>query len=295
MRLADQLARERTDDDLVRLRESLQARRHVRRLPHDVRALPGRFPNDVADHDRSRIDAHAHREGRIEHVVGRANGGDRIEDRQSAAHGSFRIVLVRLRATEVDKDTIAEILGDVPVVACHDVRARVVIGANHVAQVFRVDAGRERGRVDEVAEHHGERPSFAVAAPRRRARVGVGGLTEHREAACEDRDGLQELFAGSERNVETLQILLGKVGHDLEVDFVLGEAGRVLREAEPLEPLVDIASQVPICAAYVIGEGRIPRIRADRRESTRLSCYVVFELPDDEFLLRDDVLHQIPD
>ena len=37
-----------------------------------------------------------------------------------------------------------------------------VIGADHLAQILRVKPRRERGRADEVAEHHGELAAFGI-------------------------------------------------------------------------------------------------------------------------------------
>ncbi len=242
-RFADQLARERTDDDRVRLCQCLQPRGHVRGLADDARALRRSFADDVADDHRTGGDADAHGKRRLQDVVHRTERGNRLDDRQCAPHGAFRVVLVRLRIAEIHEDAVAEVLGDVAVVARDDLRARVEIIADDVAQVLRIDARGERGRVDEIAEHHGELTPLAIAAPRRRVRVDAGGSVDRRGVAAESGNRLQQLLAWSERNVETLQILLRQLAQDVEIDLVLEEARRVLFEAERLEPLIDIASQ----------------------------------------------------
>ena len=53
----------------------------------------------------------------------------------------------------------------------------------------------------------------------------------------------QESLAVTERNVEILEILLGQVGQDIEVQLVRGEKGRILPETKLLQPLIDSAGQ----------------------------------------------------
>jgi hypothetical protein len=63
---------------------------------------------------------------------------------------------VRLRVAEVDHHPVAEVLGDVSVEALGSGDADPAILADDLAQLLGVDALRQLGRADEVAEHHGE-------------------------------------------------------------------------------------------------------------------------------------------
>ena len=40
----------------------------------------------------------------------------------------------------------------------------------------------------------------------------------------------------AERNAQFLQIGLGHIGQDIEIDGILGKDGRVLREPDPIKP-----------------------------------------------------------
>ena len=63
---------------------------------------------------------------------------------------------MRLRVAEVNEKPVAEVLGDVPLVARDDLGAGRLIGADDLSEVLRVQPGGERRRADQVAEHHGE-------------------------------------------------------------------------------------------------------------------------------------------
>ena len=71
-----------------------------------------------------------------------------------------RIIFVGLGIAEVDEQTIAEILRDMPVKTGDYLGAGVLIGLHHLLQVFGVKLCRERGRADQVTEEHRELAPF---------------------------------------------------------------------------------------------------------------------------------------
>ncbi len=67
-----------------------------------------------------------------------------------------RVVLVRAGKAEVGEYPIAKELGDKAVIARHDARTGVLIGADDLAHVLGIEPRRQGGRTDEIAEHDGE-------------------------------------------------------------------------------------------------------------------------------------------
>ena len=111
---------------------------------------PANHPTDqIADHDQSRCDANARLQGRV--GLQAAHSRDQL---QPCAHRPLRIVLMGLRIAEIDEDAVAHILRHEAAEALHGLGDAFLIGRNDLAQVFRVHAGRECRRADQVREHH---------------------------------------------------------------------------------------------------------------------------------------------
>ena len=87
------------------------------------------------------------------------NGLDNVARR---THCAFRCVLVRMRIAEVSKDAVAQVLGEIAVVARDRAGAGVLIGTHDVADVFGIGTGGEFGRADEIGEHYCELPALAI-------------------------------------------------------------------------------------------------------------------------------------
>jgi hypothetical protein len=68
--------------------------------------------------------------------------------------------------TEVDEQTIAQILRDMPLEAGDHLGAGVLIGPHHLAPVFGVELAGEHGRVHQVTEQDGELTAFGFWGPR---------------------------------------------------------------------------------------------------------------------------------
>src|SRR5262245_37974208 len=89
----------------------------------------------------------------LESAIERRHG---LHHAKPSAHRPLRIVFMRLRVAKVDQQTIAEILGDVALEALDDLSTGLLIGAYHLTVVFRIELTGKAGRVDQIAEQHGE-------------------------------------------------------------------------------------------------------------------------------------------
>ena len=69
---------------------------------------------------------------------------------------------MRLRVAEIDHHPVAHVLGDKPVEAADRLGDSAMVIPDQLAQILRVVTGRERGRADQIAEHHGQLPAFGV-------------------------------------------------------------------------------------------------------------------------------------
>ena len=156
--IADQPARARGDDDRVRLGQGLQPGGEVRRLTDDRLFLRRAFADQIADDHQPGGDPDA----RLE------LGGFDIEATDSVDHAQPRpdrplgIVLMRPRVAEINQNTVAHVFRDKAVEARDDLGDGAVIGGDDLAQILGIEPRRERGRADEIAEHHRQLPAFGV-------------------------------------------------------------------------------------------------------------------------------------
>ncbi|HVI61841.1 MAG TPA: hypothetical protein VM910_04490 [Bradyrhizobium sp.] len=222
--IAEQPAGGGGDDDRSGLSQGLKAGCKVRRLS-DHRVLAQRtLAAEVADHHDAARDANADRERFRGARLELSNGGDDIEPRP---HGSLGIVFVRDWIAEISQYPVAPELGEEAVIGSRDTGAGGVIGIDHSAHVLRIEAGRQRRRANQIADHHGEVTAFGL-------------VTRHRFGRCFSRcrsgwklcDRAQNLAAMPQQNAEILEVLLGQIADDREVDGVVGEPLGVLTQAD---------------------------------------------------------------
>ena len=141
------------DQDGVGLRFRLHARGDVGRFA-ERQLLAPLAASHLAHDDQSGVDAGAHVEALATHR-------DRLHLLQDFEPGLDRaqgVVLVRRGVSEIGQDAVAQVLGDVTLVAADDIRADALIPGVQLAQIFRVHALCERGRPDQVHEEDGELP-----------------------------------------------------------------------------------------------------------------------------------------
>ena len=162
---------------------------------------------------------------------------DRVDDGEAGAHRPLGVVLMRLWVAEIDQHPIAHILGDEPGERGDRVGDAAVIGADHLAQILRIEACRQRGRADQIAEHHGQLPPLGLAGDR----GGSGRCCDLRRFAAQSGERGQQLPAVADRSdAEAKQIIRRQFGQHFCVDVVGGEGRCVLLETEPAQPVSDI-------------------------------------------------------
>jgi hypothetical protein len=81
---------------------------------------------------------------------------------------------VSLGITEVNKHTVAHVLGDKSSKGRDVVGDAAVIGADDLAQILGVEASRQRRRTDQIAEHHSQLALFCVNGDWSRLGRGLG-------------------------------------------------------------------------------------------------------------------------
>src|SRR5262252_7022741 len=89
-------------------------------------------------------------------------GSHGIQNFQPSPYCSVSVIFMCLRIAEVDKQTITEKLGDMPIVALDHLGTYSLICTDDFPVLFGVELGGEVGGIDQVAEHHRELPSFRV-------------------------------------------------------------------------------------------------------------------------------------
>jgi hypothetical protein len=248
-RAADQPPRRGSDQDRVGLRQRLQPGRQVGRLADDRLLLGGAFADKVADDHHSGGDADPRRQGLAD---GRAEPPDRLDGGQAGQHRAFGVVLVRPRVAEVGQHPVAHVLGDVALEAGDLAGDRVLVGADHLAHLLRVEPAGERRRADQVDEHDRQLPPFrAGRRPRlwrsigrdRAAAAAAVGL------APQGGDGVEQPAAVAERgHAEFLEVLPRQPGQQPGIDVVLAERRFVSLQAQAPQPSRDVHLSSPLGA-----------------------------------------------
>ena len=138
---------------------ALQARREVRRLADDAALLRLSRSDEVADHDKPGGDADTH----LQRSAGRGRElRHRLDQRKPGTHGALGVMLVGLGIAEISQHAVAHVLGDEPAGLGDLLGAATVIGTDDLAHVLGIQPRRQRGRADEVAEHHRELAALGV-------------------------------------------------------------------------------------------------------------------------------------
>ncbi len=202
---AHQPAGRLADDHVARSRDRLEPCGEVGRLADHRLLLRCTLADQIADHDEPGRDA----DPGGECLAGRCRQpADRLNKRQPRAHGPLPLVLMRPRIAEIGQHAVAHELGDEALEACYHPGAGVLIRAQHLAHVLRIDPRRERGRSDQIDEHHRQLPPLGFGA-----RSGLWGLRRWRDLGCrchrerwlrQSRDRLEQLHSRPERDTELL-------------------------------------------------------------------------------------------
>ena len=235
---AGQPPRARPDHHGPRCRQRLQPRRQVRRLADHRLLLRGTLADQVADHDQTGGDPDPH----LQWLTG---GGveprHRPDQRQTGAHRPLGVVLVGARIAEINEHSVSHVFRDKSAATLDDRSDAAVIGADHRAQILRVEPRRQCRRADQIAEQHRQLPPLGLRLhpplPRLRGRA--------REGAAQRRDRLQELPARPDRQPQRREIRLGQLRQHLDVDLILAERRLVALEPQSAKPRRDIHAALP--------------------------------------------------
>jgi hypothetical protein len=110
-----------------------------------------------------------------------------------------------------------------------------VIGADHVAQFFRVEPSRKRRRADQIAKHHRQLPALGLGGRRCGRRLFLGrlfgagdGKTLSRSAAI--------AFSNFRRGPTGSPSVVSQLRQHLGVDLVVGERRHIALKAQTLQP-----------------------------------------------------------
>jgi len=138
---------------------------------------------------------------------------------------------------KIDEHPIAHVFSNETIEPGDRFRDAFVISANYRTQIFGIEPCRECGRANEVGEHHSQLTALGVVWP--------GRLGLHRRQGCrygnrnvaEIADRAQHFASIAEQDPQLLQILIGEIGKDAEVNAIFDETLRVLGHAESFEPV----------------------------------------------------------
>ena len=211
------------NNDGVRLGQCLQACGKVRRFADDQFFARGAATDNVADNNQSRRDADA---GLQAAAVRRRDPANRIDDGKRRAHGAFGGVFVRLRIAKIGEHAVAEEFGDISVEPRNPAGAGILVALDQVAHVLGIKRGGERCRTDEIAEQ--DRDLSTLGFRRWDGFRGCRGRVGHclrclDGCAMQGGDCFDELSPMTEGNPELLEIGLGQIGKNVEVDVIVGQ------------------------------------------------------------------------
>src|SRR5712691_4467145 len=156
-----------TDDDRIRRRQPLNTGGDVGGFTHRELLLAAPTAHLAHDHHPG-VDADADRQ--LHPIVLRQTGIERshgFHNTKTSADGSAGIVLMRLGITTVHQQPIPEILDNMAVKPLNDYGSGLLVGADDLPQIFRVELAGKGRRVHEVTEHHCELAPFGVWGLRR--------------------------------------------------------------------------------------------------------------------------------
>ena len=85
----------------------------------------------------------------------------RLDQGKPGPHRALGIVLMGLGIAEIGQHSVAHVLGDEAAGLGDEIGAAAVVCADDLAHILGVEARREGGRTDQIAEHDGELTAFS--------------------------------------------------------------------------------------------------------------------------------------
>jgi hypothetical protein len=113
--------------------------------------------DQVTDNDESSRDPDARSQG-----CAGLQPGQRRDQLQASAYRPLGVVLVSLWIPEINEHAIAHILRDEPIEPAHRFGSAFLVRRNNLSKVFRVHAGGQYRRADQVGEHRGDLAAFGA-------------------------------------------------------------------------------------------------------------------------------------
>ena len=139
----------------VWLGQSLQASRQVGCFTNHRLLLRRARAEQITDNDEPRRDADAQLQ-----PLAQIEKRHRIDERKPGAHGSFGVILMRVRVPEIRENAVTHVFGDKPVKPRQHRGDGFVIGADDITQILGVEPCCKLRRADEITEHYSERAAF---------------------------------------------------------------------------------------------------------------------------------------
>ena len=149
------------------------------------------------------------------------------------------LVLVRLGPAEIGEHAVAHELGDVALEARDLAGDGVLVGADDLAHLLGVEPRGERGRADQVDEHHRELAALGLERRRgsrigRRCGAGLGrGGRRRLGRGAQGGDRLEHPApVADDGDADVLEVVGGQLRQDLAVDVVVAERLGVMLQTE---------------------------------------------------------------
>jgi hypothetical protein len=181
----------------------LQASGEVRCVADHRLLLRATLADEVAHHGDPGRDADPDLQGDISTRPQIRHG---LNEREPGVDSLLCIVLMRLRITEIGKHAVAHISGHDSLIVADDLGDAAMKERHHLAHVFRIKPRRERGRADQIAEHHRKLASLSTVPPRFGRRVRLAGGRPLQFGEC-----TQHLAAMPEQHPEFFEIILSQI------------------------------------------------------------------------------------
>jgi hypothetical protein len=158
---------------------------------------------------------------------------DGVDDAQPRPDRALGIVLMRSRVAEVDQNSVAHVFGDKTIEPGDRISNSPVVCSDDLAQILGIEPPRERGRTDQVAEHHRQLSPFGIGWRRCIARCRRQRCNGHRGAERGDRIEHPAAMA-SKHHAEIFEILRRELRHRVPIDFVVAERRQITLKAQTL-------------------------------------------------------------
>ena len=161
--LADQPRSRVANDKLSWFGNLLQARRKIWRDARDRFGINTTLTNEIADDHLASRDADA-----CFHAfnVTVFEGANSLNDFEAGTDGAFCLILVSLWPAEIGENPVTKVFRNMATISGNRARDGVLVVADHVAQIFRIESRRQGSGPDHVDEHDRELPPLGTVERR---------------------------------------------------------------------------------------------------------------------------------